>query len=543
MTRRVGIIIGPAARASCNLSSQRMGVEGEPNLQLMLDDAAMRRFAIGAIYCPTLDYSAAEREATLHDCVRLAERLLGRPDHVLFLGGDWNGHISREHVDGLCLGDKGMRKRTSVNGRMLLAWMRGRPLKLADSFLCCNVRVFFGRLPKHGTRLRTRSFFNNLKCVDVGIGDHKMKVIEMTLTSATSSTRRRQRRAKCAAIEEQRKLRVTTRPRLRTDLLAGNSDDAKARRPQYGAATNSLYAQAGLRPHDAPRRRLRAKTAHDDYGDMACRGWAQLADIVVTVAEMVVGREPNRTLGTPWSTDDEHRIQRLRDSAYSLRVASLRLRGTPEALYAKKSCRLAQCRSEKAKSSARRKWIRTKCSELTKAQQRHGMGCSYRLLRNIVVLEGGRSSCGKEYFSLDQMSAHVKSIASDVGHVTRERLDQGSPRLGPQDWIGLIPDDAEVDVNLRGMKETAAGMDEVTSKMLKSAGPTFQPQLRLVVQRCWSADPTIWDSSMHDAFGIFLYKKGDKRILDNNRCIIDAAPLPDLCQAPHEVPRRVRPFD
>lgn len=49
MTRRVGILLGPAARASRNLSGRRLGVEGEHNLQLLFDDVTLGRFATGAI--------------------------------------------------------------------------------------------------------------------------------------------------------------------------------------------------------------------------------------------------------------------------------------------------------------------------------------------------------------------------------------------------------------------------------------------------------------------------------------------------------------
>lgn len=230
MTRRVGILLGPAARASWNLSGRRLGVEGERNLQLLFDDAILGRFTIGAIYVPTLDYGAAEREAALHDCDRLAERLLDRPDDLLLVCGDWHGHISRERAGGLCLGDKGMRKYTSVNGRVILAWRRGKSYKQVDSFPCCADRGTWTssdawhEIDYFVTTQSDRSSFNNLACIDVGVGDHKMKVVEMRLTSITSLTRRRQRRAKFAAIEEQRKLRLSKRPRLRTDLLAGNSD-------------------------------------------------------------------------------------------------------------------------------------------------------------------------------------------------------------------------------------------------------------------------------------------------------------------------------
>lgn len=469
---------------------------------------------------PTLAYGVAEREAALHDCDRLAERLLDRPDGLLLVCGDWNGHISREHSDGMCLGDKGMRKHTSVNGRMILARMRGKSYKQVDSFLCCADRGTWTspdawhEIDYFVTTQSDRSSFDNLSCVDVGVGDHKMKVVEMHLTTTTRLTRRRQRRAKFAAIEEQRKLRLVARPRLRTDLLAGNSDEAKAR------------AAAGLRPHDAPRRRLRTKISADAHGNMPCRGWTQLAEIAIAAADQIVGREPNRALGAPWSNSDEQHVQRLRGAVYAQRAAYVRLHGTLEATEARQTYRRAQRRWEKAKSTARRKWIRTTCSDLTKAQQRHGMGSLYCLLRSIWVLEGGRSSRGKEYFSIDQMAGHVKSIANDPGEVTRTPLPMACP-VATQDWIGLVPGDSEIDMNLHGMKETAAGMDEVTANMLKYAGPSFHMHL-LVVQCCWSSDPTTWDSSMHDAFGIFLCKKGDKRCLDNCRCIIIGCTLTRL---------------
>lgn len=136
--------------------------------------------------------------------------------------------------------------------------MRGRSYKQVDSFLCCADRGTWLRLML-GTRSTTyffttqseRSSFDNLACIDVGVGDHKMKAVEMHLASTTSLTRRRQRHAKFAAIEERRKLCLVARPRLCTDLLAGNSDEAKAHRSQYASLTDDLCAAAGLRSHDA----------------------------------------------------------------------------------------------------------------------------------------------------------------------------------------------------------------------------------------------------------------------------------------------------
>ncbi|CAK0895818.1 unnamed protein product, partial [Prorocentrum cordatum] len=175
---------------------------------------------------------------------------------------------------------------------------------------------------------------------------------------------------------------------------------------------------------------------------------------------------------------------------------------------------------EHTKQRARRRWIATKTRELTSAHASGDLGRVYTILRRISLLESGTSFKGWERFTLEQMRQHVMEIAKDLGHVEDATLQHGLPALEPALWIDDVPEHQEIIKALKGMRETAAGPDQLTPVMLKNAGPALHALLVAVVQAMWQQDPDTWPASVHEGYGIFLHKKGPREKLDNYRCIM-----------------------
>eukprot|EP00959_Pyramimonas_sp_CCMP1952_P205728 4302338-Pyramimonas_sp.AAC.1 len=66
------------------------------------------------------------------------------------------------------------------------------------------------------------------------------------------------------------------------------------------------------------------------------------------------------------------------------------------------------------------------------------------------------------------------------------------------------------------MEGSAAGLDEVTIKMLRLAAPALQQRFFDLVRRHWQA-PDSWGEGAHAAEVIALFKKGDRSKLTNYR--------------------------
>lgn len=69
------------------------------------------------------------------------------------------------------------------------------------------------------------------------------------------------------------------------------------------------------------------------------------------------------------------------------------------------------------------------------------------------------------------------------------------------------------------MKDSAAGNDEVTTRMLKSLRQEGKRQLHLAVVELWTLGPARWPAEVSEVFGFRLYKKGDRAQGSNYRTL------------------------
>jgi hypothetical protein len=86
--------------------------------------------------------------------------------------------------------------------------------------------------------------------------------------------------------------------------------------------------------------------------------------------------------------------------------------------------------------------------------------------------------------------------------------------------LSQVPTDEEITKQLKKMRDSAGGGDEVRLCMIMGAGPVMHERLCTLIKRLWSMPLEAWEDATKEGVVLLLFKnKGSRGDLDNYRGI------------------------
>lgn len=73
-----------------------------------------------------------------------------------------------------------------------------------------------------------------------------------------------------------------------------------------------------------------------------------------------------------------------------------------------------------------------------------------------------------------------------------------------------VPQREKVMIQLRRMKDSSPGDDQVTTGMMKSGGAVLEELLVRTIQTMWTTPPAEWEAVLHDVTEFRLFTKGSR---------------------------------
>ena len=162
------------------------------------------------------------------------------------------------------------------------------------------------------------------------------------------------------------------------------------------------------------------------------------------------------------------------------------------------------------------------CCELEWSIQNHDTGRVYKNIHELCKHLSKVTMKSVEDITAEQARNHFLKIGGEPAlQFEQEMLEHVQQREVRED-LGKVPDDAEILEAMKQMKESAAGLDEVSIGMLTSGGANTMRKVCAIVKKLWvqAGAGEMWEEQTHAAIVMMLYKgKGDRADPDKYRGI------------------------
>lgn len=267
---------------------------------------------------------------------------------------------------------------------------------------------------------------------------------------------------------------------LNHKLFNGSSTTAKMNRHNLGISMESRLA-------DDPK-----------LQDNCCQNWMTAATTLTEEAEKIVGRgRPPCSIGAPYTDEDAVHIEYLKQKLQEAKQKIFAVARTHLEAEAQEERKLAKRRLDHFKKRARARYVKSVCAQLTTAAQNGDMGLFYQTLPKLGVYVYGKSKQGEEPHTLVEIKEFLENLGSNPKNVDDDLITEHTPKIDEQKWMEEEPTDSEIEDELKLMKPSAPGHDEITATMLKNAGPRFLGIVRDTVRRLWRTRPRTWEAELH----------------------------------------------
>ena len=248
--------------------------------------------------------------------------------------------------------------------------------------------------------------------------------------------------------------------------------------------------------------------------------WHELAVGMVATAENCFGRTKHNGLWSPYTAADKTTLQwhdnRVQASWNRVRLSQ----DTTSRAEVSAEFREAKRARSVFRSSCRKRWMTQVVHDLNQALDVHDLGNFYRLLKQIGVSVSEFSKEGLQQFSLDELRSQAMKSSGELKPIDPLLIQRVVPELPEATWLGLPPSDQEISEALLSLRESAAGLDEVTMNLLRYSGARARWQLRLMINTMWTQPPEQWDEISKRGISVALHKSGPKDELDNYRFVV-----------------------
>ena len=440
-------------------------------------------------------------EERIEDFRRELENQLAKTKkkEILIIGGDFNAQIGRDSRDGEVCGSFGLRTATNEAGRDLLDWCGSENLVYANSFCGHRKRgTWFNRPHRRWYELdgfilrrdQRHSMVKKMKTIhDMAISDHNPK--EMTI-------RIRRRRM--------RQIPRTKKPPIGWEKLQEEN-------------TREMYREATA---------LKLQESEEEIQEGG-ENWKLVSEVMVSAAEEVCGR--SRTVDNPWTVGREDQLRALHDTI----SRSVQRRNTAEetrltranaaAITEERRQAKEQLRDARKNMKIRLRQWETEWWEdiITQSQcetacQQGRMGEMYRIFRKLGTR--GNLTQNAIQISAADFKEHFSSVSEKCYKREPEQIEEALEIVldlrendEAKEWNDMLnqrPEEEEIVAEMKNVKDSAPGRDEVRMRYINSADAEIRRLVIETVQHMFTTRAQRWDESLKTGIMIPIHKKGPR---------------------------------
>ena len=174
-----------------------------------------------------------------------------------------------------------------------------------------------------------------------------------------------------------------------------------------------------------------------------------------------------------------------------------------------------ECRNHKSLvsqqlRSSRNALCREIAVEVERAMENNNTGAMNRLTKQLNIW----SRYNNDNKEVDEVTAEkfresIELVAGAANELPADDHLKHFVQRPVEHWLGEPPEAEEVNEAWRGMRDSAAGRDEVTIGMLRASPLEVRTALAALISRMWAnpLDPEVWASTVHASVLVMLYKK------------------------------------
>ena len=113
---------------------------------------------------------------------------------------------------------------------------------------------------------------------------------------------------------------------------------------------------------------------------------------------------------------------------------------------------------------------------------------------------------------MEEIRIFLQALGTKPATVSEETIEICTPIISEAAWLKECLSGGEVMGQLKLMRESAAGDDEVTTTRLQKSGSILKDIIFCTIQRLWQTALAIWQAELHAVTGFRLFKKRDSKI-------------------------------
>ena len=209
--------------------------------------------------------------------------------------------------------------------------------------------------------------------------------------------------------------------------------------------------------------------------------WKELAEAVTITAEEICGRQP-RSSDIPCLESMKPEILRIRKCVADSYFKVQECRGQPNEIEERERHKGVKKWARNQERKQKSLLIKDVCCELDWSIQNHDTGRVYKNIRELCKHLNKVTMRSVEDITAEQARNHFLKIGGEPAlQFEQEVLEHVQQRAVRED-LGKIPDDAEILEAMKQMKESAAGLDEVSIGMLTSGGENTMRKVCAIVK-------------------------------------------------------------
>ena len=455
--------------------------------------------------------NAAEIEQE-RDILRLHKQEV-KSDEILIIGGDFNAHIGGgEERPGVC-GKFGLRS-SNNQGSDLLEWCQENNL--------CQVNSFYNH-KRRGTwfSLPLQRWYELDGFIMTNDHRHKFARKVSTIGEATLSDHKPKKLKLEMKVE---KKRYKNKPKKRPKIIW-----EKLRDPE----TARIYRE---KVQEIIENRDNGDN-NDQNNENTVTNWDEIAEIVTTAAKEVCGVQ-EKEIENPWMIGRDVQIQEMRtriNAALTLRNDLIVRRGEGEEDLEDQienvKTELKEARKHLKRTTARweKEWWDEIIEDCREAGEANDTGRVYRNLKKLGT-RGMKKASQDTNITKEEFKEHFKSISSQRFENAIEEIDEVLDQVQDisntdeaiqwNDELNNVPTDEELTEQIKLMRESAPGEDNVRLIYLIKAGPEMIKKLYDLVRFMFNNDTDLWDHSLRVGLVIPLFKKGNRDVPGNYRGVV-----------------------
>ena len=430
-----------------------------------------------------------------------------REREFLVIGGDHNSHIGRDARRDGVVGMWSMNSATNEAGRDLVNWCEENGLAYANSFYRHRYRgTWFSNIHHRwyeldGFLIKQRDRHKRVKKVSTinvtSYSDHKPKM--MVVRSKVKAWRSAGRRGRVGQIK--------------WEVL-----NSREGRESFREATRERWEE---------RRREEGR-------------WEKVAEVMRESAREVCGMRERR-IENPWMVGHENTLDELRSlvQRWNERKNELLTRRRTRAVEAdiedaKEHLKEAKKEMKRKLKQWEREWWDEKIRQCEEAQHAGEIGTMYKILKEIGLGNMKRAAASTT-LTLEDFRKQFRDVSKDryeetpralrrvVEKVKDLREDEEAAEAS--EFLNETPDNEEIEEEMKKVKDSAPGEDEVRMKYINLACEDVREGVVRLVKFMFETRGETWEESLKSGVVVPIFKKGDRNSSNNYRgvCLLAMA--------------------